>query len=50
MRQWITDPDEIEWVEKALLSVYSEGRVRTGDLGGKSNTAEFTAAIIGSLG
>lgn len=36
-------------IERALFRVYAEGRVRTGDLGGKATTAEFTDAVIAAL-
>jgi len=36
-------------VERAIKRVLEEGRVRTGDLGGRSTTAELTDAIIANL-
>ena len=36
-------------VEQAVLKVYADGKVRTGDLGGKASTHEFTQAVIGAL-
>ncbi|WP_426754823.1 isocitrate dehydrogenase (NAD(+)) [Myxococcus sp. Y35] len=36
-------------MENAIWKVYSSGEVRTGDLGGKATTREFTDAIIGAL-
>ena len=36
-------------IERALLATYAAGNVRTGDLGGKATTAEFTQAIIDAL-
>ncbi len=36
-------------IERAVFDVLEEGRVRTGDLGGTANTAEFAAAIIDRL-
>ena len=36
-------------LEKAILRVYADGKVRTGDLGGKATTAEFTKAVIGAF-
>ena len=32
-------------IEKALTKVYADAKVRTGDLGGKATTAEFTNAV-----
>jgi len=37
---------EADRIEKALLEVYAEGKVRTRDLGGNAKTAEFANAII----
>lgn len=37
---------EADRIEKALLEVYAEGKVRTKDLGGNAKTAEFANAII----
>jgi isocitrate dehydrogenase (NAD+) len=37
-------------VESALLGVFSEGRVRTRDVGGTASTDEFADAIIAKLG
>ncbi|NVJ16799.1 isocitrate/isopropylmalate dehydrogenase family protein [Myxococcus sp. AM010] len=36
-------------MENAIWKVYSSGEVRTGDLGGKATTREFTDAIIAAL-
>ncbi len=36
-------------IERALFRVYADGRVRTGDLGGKATTAELTDAFIAAL-
>jgi isocitrate dehydrogenase (NAD+) len=36
-------------VERALTEIYRRGDVRTGDLGGKATTADFTAAVIAEL-
>ncbi len=37
---------EADRIEKALLEVYAEGKVRTKDLGGNAKTAEFANAVI----
>jgi isocitrate dehydrogenase (NAD+) len=36
-------------VEKAIETVYGEGKWLTGDLGGKANTKEYTDAVIDNL-
>lgn len=36
-------------ITNAIETVLAEGKVRTGDLGGKANTAEFTEALIERL-
>ena len=36
-------------IENAMLKVFSEGTVRTRDIGGTSSTNEFADAIIGKI-
>lgn len=40
---------EARRVERALDTVFREGRVKTRDLGGQANTVEFTKAIIDAM-
>lgn len=40
---------EARRLEASLRKVYTEGRVKTGDLGGKATTRDFTDAIIQAL-
>ena len=49
MLQWLNHKDEAARLERAILKVYSEGKVRTGDLGGKATTQDFSQAIIDAL-
>jgi len=49
MLRWLGMPQDGERLQAALLKVYAEGKARTGDLGGKAGTDEFTKAIIGAL-
>ena len=49
MLQWLGFTGEAGRLEKAILRVYAEGRVRTPDLGGKATTLEFTRAIVEAL-
>jgi isocitrate dehydrogenase (NAD+) len=49
MLEWLDLTPVAQRIEKAVWKVYTEGKVKTGDLGGKSNTAEFTRAIIGAM-
>ena len=49
MLDWLRLAPLARKIEKAVFKVYAKGDVRTGDLGGKSNTAEFTQAIIKAL-
>lgn len=37
------------WVQDAVLGVIADGKYRTGDLGGKAKTSEFTRAIIDKM-
>ena len=36
-------------IQKATLDVIAEGKYRTGDLGGKASTSDFTKAICDKL-
>jgi len=49
MLEWLGLPEASRRFDKALLSVYSEGRVRTADLGGPATTKDFTDAVIAGL-
>ena len=49
MLEWLELPVFAKRIEDAVWKVYTEGTVKTGDLGGKANTAEFTRAIIGAM-
>ncbi len=49
MLDWLGMSDESKRMENAIQKVYTEGKVRTGDLGGTANTREFTDAIIAAL-
>lgn len=49
MLDWLGMRDESKRMENAIQKVYTEGKVRTGDLGGSANTRDFTDAIISAL-
>ena len=49
MLEWLELPVFAKRIEDAVWKVYTEGKVKTGDLGGKANTVEFTKAIIGAM-
>jgi len=49
MLDWLDLTEPARRIEQAVLKVYAEGKVKTGDLGGKANTAEFTKAIIDAM-
>ncbi len=49
MLRHINERDAAERIEKAMLKVFEEGKVRTRDIGGESKTTEFADAIIASL-
>jgi isocitrate dehydrogenase (NAD+) len=49
MLGWLGLGDAASRFDRALLRVYSDGRVRTGDLGGSATTREFTDAVIAAL-
>jgi isocitrate dehydrogenase (NAD+) len=49
MLDWLGLTEASRRLDRALLRVYSEGRVRTSDLGGTATTTEFTDAVIAVL-
>ncbi|MBM4784221.1 MAG: isocitrate dehydrogenase (NAD(+)) [Archangiaceae bacterium] len=49
MLDYLNLTTEARRVEKALDTVFREGKVKTRDLGGTANTAEFTKAIIDAM-
>ena len=49
MLRHLNEMDAADRVEKALMEVFTEGEVRTKDLGGTAKTADFANAIIDKL-
>ncbi len=49
MLRHIGEMDAADRMEKALMDVFTEGKVRTKDLGGTASTSEFASAIIEKL-
>ncbi|MBL8910199.1 MAG: isocitrate dehydrogenase (NAD(+)) [Archangium sp.] len=49
MLDWLNMESHARRIENAVWKVYTEGKVKTGDLGGKHNTAEFTKAVIDAM-
>ncbi len=49
MLKHLDEFDAADRMEAAMHEVFTEGRIRTRDLGGKSSTAEFAAEIISKL-
>ncbi len=49
MLRHIGEREAAERIERAMLKVFAEGRVRTRDIGGEAKTAEFTDAIIAAM-
>ena len=50
MLRHLGERDAAERVERAMLKVYVDGRVRTRDVGGTSHTDEFATAVIQAMG
>jgi isocitrate dehydrogenase (NAD+) len=46
MLRYLDERDAAEKIEKAMLKVFADGKVRTRDIGGQAHTAEFAEAII----
>ena len=49
MLRHINETDAAVHVEKAMMEVFTEGKVRTKDLGGDAKTADFANAIIDKM-
>ncbi|HEX8772555.1 MAG TPA: isocitrate dehydrogenase (NAD(+)) [Pyrinomonadaceae bacterium] len=49
MLRHLGERDAAQKVEAAMLKVFEEGKVRTRDIGGESNTTEFADAIIAAM-
>jgi isocitrate dehydrogenase (NAD+) len=49
MLRYLDEREIADRVETALLQVFKEGTVRTRDIGGTANTAEFANAIIAAM-
>ena len=49
MLRHIGERDAADRVERSMLGVFEEGKVRTRDIGGTANTAEFADAIIAKM-
>ena len=49
MLRFLGEKDAADRVENAVRDVLAEGKIRTGDLGGKSSTGEYTQAVLGRL-
>lgn len=50
MLRFLGEKAAADRVENAVRDVLAEGKVRTGDLGGKSSTGEYTQAILDRMG
>jgi isocitrate dehydrogenase (NAD+) len=49
MLRYIEERAAADKVETAMLKVFQDGQVRTGDIGGTASTNEFADAIIGKM-
>jgi isocitrate dehydrogenase (NAD+) len=49
MLRYIKERDAADRIERAMLKVFEEGKVRTRDIGGTAKTAEFADAIISKM-
>ena len=50
MLRHLGEREAADRVEKAMLKVYTDGEVRTRDVGGTSHTDEFAQAVINAMG
>jgi isocitrate dehydrogenase (NAD+) len=49
MLRYLGEREPADRIEKAMLKVFEEGKVRTRDIGGDSKTTEFAKAIIAAM-
>jgi len=49
MLRYLNEREAADRVEKAMLKVFTEGRVRTRDIGGTAKTNEFARAIVEAM-
>ncbi|HKP72749.1 MAG TPA: isocitrate/isopropylmalate family dehydrogenase, partial [Pyrinomonadaceae bacterium] len=49
MLRYINERDAAQKIEQAMLKVFTEGQVRTRDIGGAAKTMEFAEAIIAAF-
>jgi len=49
MLKYLNEREPADRIEKALLKVFEEGKVRTRDIGGTAKTSEFADAIIAAM-
>src|SRR5829696_955313 len=49
MLRYIGEREAADRIERAMLKVFTEGKVRTRDIGGEAKTDEFATAIIGAM-
>ena len=49
MLEWLGEDDEAKTIERAVMRVLENGRVRTPDLGGSASTEEITVAVLQAL-
>ena len=49
MLRYLDEREVADRVEKAMLKVFTDGKVRTRDIGGQAKTDEFATAIINAM-
>lgn len=49
MLRYLSEKDAADRVERAVRTVYSEGKIRTGDLGGKASAEQFVDAVTARM-
>jgi isocitrate dehydrogenase (NAD+) len=49
MLRYLKEREAADKIERALMTVFEEGKVRTKDIGGTAGTAEFAEAIIAKM-
>jgi isocitrate dehydrogenase (NAD+) len=49
MLRYLNEKEAADRIERAVQSVYENGHIRTGDLGGKATTEHFVAALLAEI-
>lgn len=49
MLRYLNEKQAADQIENAVRAVFTQGKVRTGDLGGKATTKQFVEAVLAAM-